>query len=430
LDSFNVIVIGGGLAGLSAAYTLAKSGIGVLVVERGDYSGAKNVTGGRLYLNPVRSLLPDIWEQAPLERFVTKECIVMMGDKSAVSMELSSGKFAQKPYHSYTILRAKFDQWLAEKVMEAGGMVIPKNRVDDLILDGNKVRGIIAGEDKFPANVVLAADGVMSQVAEKAGLRQRHKPVDYAVAIKEVIELSSQTIEQRFNLEPGEGAARMYAGAITQGMFGGGFLYTNLNSISLGLVVRIKDLIEKKPAVEAPQLFEDFKQRSEIKGLIAGGETIEYSAHVIPEAGMSGVSRLYGDGILVAGDAAGLALNTGITVRGMEFAIASGVIAARAIITATAKNDFSSQSLSEYERLLKESFVLKDMETFKNAPHFLDNPRLMGLYPQFACDILEKLMFINDQPKKRLVGTAVTEVRKRLKITQLLKDGYNAFRSM
>ena len=421
MDNFDVIVVGGGLAGLSAAYTLGKAGIGVLVVERGDYSGAKNVTGGRLYLNPVRNLLPDIWEQAPLERYVAKECITMMGESSSTSVELSSRKFAQKPYHSYTILRAKFDQWLADKVMEAGGMVITKNRVDDLI---------IAGEDKIPANVVLAADGVISQVAEKAGLHPRQQPLDYAIAIKEVIELSPQIIEQRFNLEPGEGTARMYAGAITHGMFGGGFLYTNLSSVSLGLVVRIKDLMEKKPSLEAPQLLEDFKQRPEIKGLIAGGETIEYSAHVIPEAGMEGIGRLYGDGILVAGDAAGLALNTGITVRGMEFAIASGVMAAQAIITATKNKDFSAQSLSEYEKLLQNSFVLKDMKTFKNAPRFLDNPRLMGLYPQVACDTLEKLMFIGGEPKKRLVGTAMAEMRKKLKIAQLLKDGYNAFRSM
>jgi electron transfer flavoprotein-quinone oxidoreductase len=430
LDNFDVIVVGGGLAGLSAAYCLAKDGIGVLVVERGDYSGAKNITGGRLYLNPIRNLLPVNWEQAPLERCVTKERITMMGETSSVAAELSSQKFGQKPQHSYTILRAKFDQWLSDQVVEAGGMVITKNRVDELIMDGNKVRGIIAGEDKIPANVVLAADGVMSLVSEKAGLRQRQKPLDYAVAIKEVIELSAETIEQRFNLAPGEGTAQMYAGAITKGMFGGGFLYTNLNSVSLGLVVRIKDLMDKHPPVEAPQLFEDFKQRPEIKGLIAGGDTIEYSAHVIPEAGMSGISRLYGDGILVAGDAAGFTLNTGITVRGMEFAIASGVLAARAITAATKKKDFSSQSLAEYERLLKDSFVMKDMETFQKAPHFLDNPRLMGLYPQVVCDTLEKLMFIGGQPKKRLVGTAIAEIRKKIKITQALKDGYNAFRSM
>ena len=67
---------------------------------------------------------------------------------------------------------------------------------------------------------------------------------------------------------------------------------------------------------------------------------------------------------------------------------------------------------------------MKDMETFKKAPNFLDNPRLMGLYPQFACDTLEQLMFISDQPKKRLVGTAMAGVRN-LSFMQMLKDGFN-----
>jgi electron transfer flavoprotein-quinone oxidoreductase len=258
VENFDVIVVCGGLAGQSAAYCQAKAGIGVLVIDRGDYSGAKNVTGGRLYLNPVRNLLPDIWDEAPLERCVTKERICLMGESSSVSVELSSQRFGQKPYHSFTILRAKFDKWLAERVVEAGGMVVIKNKVDDLILEGGKVKGIIAGEDKIPANVVLAADGVLSLIAEKAGLRQQHNPKDFAVGIKEVIELPSQTIEQRFNLKEGEGLAKVFVGAITRGMFGGGFLYTNLSSISLGLVVRIKDLMEKQPPIEAPQLFEDF----------------------------------------------------------------------------------------------------------------------------------------------------------------------------
>jgi electron transfer flavoprotein-quinone oxidoreductase len=427
LEDFQVIVVGGGLSGLSAAYCLAKEGIGVLVIERGDYSGSKNVTGGRLYLNPVRNLLPDIWEQAPLERHVTKERICLMGENSSVTVELSSRKLEQKPYHSFTILRAKFDQWLAEKVSEAGGIVVTKNKVDDLILDGGKVGGIIAGEDKIPANVVLAADGVMSVIAEKAGLRKPHQPKDFAVGIKEVIELPSQTIEQRFNLQEGEGLAKVFAGAITKGMFGGGFLYTNLNSISLGLVVRISDLMEKEPPIEAPQVFEDFKQRPEVQSLISGGEMIEYSAHVIPEAGLGGIPRLFGDGILVAGDAAGFTLNTGLTVRGMEFAIASGILAARAIIAATKKNDFSSQSLAEYENLLKNSFVLKDLKTFKHAPHFLDNPRLMTLYPQTVCDVLEKMMYIGDQPKKKLSSTALSEIRNKAGI-KILKDACKALR--
>lgn len=428
MEKFDVIVVGGGLAGLSAAYCLAKDGVGVLVVERGDYSGAKNVTGGRLYLNPVRHLLPDIWDQAPLERYVAREKISLMGESSSVSIELSSGRFRQKPYHSYTILRGKFDQWLADKVAEAGGMVVTKNKVDDLIVEDGKVKGIVAGGDNIYADVVLAADGVMSQMAEKAGLRASHKPKDFAVSVKEVIELAPQTIEARFNLKEGEGLAEAFVGSLTKGMFGGGFLYTNASSLSLGIVVRILDLMEKDPPIEVPQLLEEFKLRPEISSLIAGGETIEYSAHVIPEGGINTLPRLYSDGILVAGDAAGFTLNTGLTVRGMEFAIASGVLASKAIKIARERNDFSGQSLSIYESLLKESFVLKDLNTFKNAPRFLDNPRIFTLYPQTACDVIEKLMLIEDKPKKKMSSTVFREIRSKLGLLSILKDALRAFR--
>jgi len=427
MDDFEVIVVGGGLSGLSAAYCLAKDGVGVLVIERGDYSGAKNVTGGRLYLNSVRNLLPINWDEAPLERYVTKERICLMGEDSSVSIELSSQKFGQKPYHSFTILRAKFDQWLAEKVKEVGGTVVTKIKVDDLIFDGGKVSGIIAGEDRIPAKVVLTADGVMSLVAQKAGLKETLSPADFAVGIKEVIELSPQTIESRFNLKENEGLAQIFVGVITKGMFGGGFLYTNINSISLGLVLRINDLIKKSPPIEALQVFEDFKQRPEIKSLINGGDMVEYSAHVIPEAGFNKISRLYSDGILVAGDAAGFALNNGLTVRGMEFAIASGVLSARAIIAAKKRNDFSSRSLAEYESFLKDSFVFKDFKNFRHAPDILDNPRFMNLYPQAVCDIMEKMMYIGDDSKEKLSKTAIREIRSKIGIN-IFKDGYRALK--
>jgi len=427
MEDFEVIVVGGGLSGLSAAYCLAKEGVSVLVIERGDYSGAKNVTGGRLYLNPIRDLLPVNWDQAPLERCVIKESICLMGEDSSVTIELSSQKFGQKPYHSFTILRAKFDRWLAEKTKEAGGMVITKIKVDDLILDGGKVRGIIAGEDKIQAKVVLAADGVMSLVAQKAGLKNRLSPADFAVGIKEVIELPAQTIEQRFNLNENEGMAKVFAGAITKGMFGGGFLYTNKNSISLGLVVKINDLIKKRPQIEVLQVFEDFKQRPEIQNVIDGGDMVEYSAHVIPEAGFNGISRLYSDGILVAGDAAGFTLNHGLTVRGMDFAIASGVLAAKAIVAAKNKNDFSSRYLAEYENLLKDSFVFKDLNNFKHVPDFLDNSRLMTLYPQTVCDILEKMMYFGDCPKEKLSKTAIREITNKIGIN-MFKDGCKTLR--
>ena len=114
-------------------------------------------------------------------------------------------------------------------------------------------------------------------------------------------------------------------GEVTKGKFGGGFLYTNKESISLGIVVGIHDLMEGAPAIQAPVLLDEFKQRPEIARLIKGGETVEYSAHVIPEGGLKALTKLYGEGILVAGDAAGFSLNIGVTVRGMEYAMASGI---------------------------------------------------------------------------------------------------------
>ena len=92
--------------------------------------------------------------------------------------------------------------------------------------------------------------------------------------------------------------------------------------------------------------------------------------------------QLFGDGILVSGDAAGFALNAGLTVRGMEFAVASGVMAAKAIMKARENKDLSKQSLSYYKNLLEESFVLKDLATFKDAPAFLDNQGLVYCLPE------------------------------------------------
>jgi electron transfer flavoprotein-quinone oxidoreductase len=427
LEKFDVIVVGGGLAGLAAAYKLVKDGTTVLVLERGDYCGAKNVTGGRIYLNPIRSLLPEIWEEAPLERPVTQEKITMMTDKTAVTIKLNSEQFRQKPYHSYTILRGKVDRWLSEKVEAAGGMIVTKTRVDNLIVENGVVKGIVAGEDSIGADVVIAADGVMSLMAEKAGFKKPPEPGDFAVGIKEIIELPEETIANRFNLQNGEGAAHLFMGAITKGLFGGGFLYTNRNSISLGMVMGIKDLTERQPPLELPQLIEEFKLQPEISALITGGEMIEYAAHVIPEAGYNAIPPLFGDGFLIAGDAAGLALSTGITVRGMEFAIASGVMAAEAVKYARAKNDFTKNSLVKYQELLKNSFVLRDLDTFRHAPHFLSNPRLFTLYPETFCGLMEKMMYIGDTPKQKLSSTAFREIRSKLGLGAL-KDIVGVFR--
>jgi electron transfer flavoprotein-quinone oxidoreductase len=190
MDKFDVIIVGAGLAGLGAAYTLAGSGLEVLVLERGDYPGTKNMTGGRLYLNPVRNLFPDLFENAPLERFITHEGISLMAKDRSVTLHYSGNELTDKPHQSYSILRSKFDRWLSERVEEKGVAILSKIRVDDVIKEDGRIAGVLAGADELRADVVLACDGVLSLVSEKAGLRPPEGPGNFALGIKEVIALT------------------------------------------------------------------------------------------------------------------------------------------------------------------------------------------------------------------------------------------------
>ncbi|CFY03034.1 FAD dependent oxidoreductase [Syntrophomonas zehnderi OL-4] len=401
---FDAIVVGGGLAGLAAAYTIADAGLEVLLLERGDYSGAKNVTGGRLYLNPVREMFPDLWEKAPLERFIAHEELSIMDKERSITVRYDGAELVQAPYQSYSILRGKFDRWFAKQAEKKGVAIVNKNRVDDLIIENGKVEGVRAGGEDLTAHVVVACDGVLSLLAEKAGLRKPGVPQDHAVGFKEIIELDRTTIEDRFNLEGDEGAARLFMGEVTRGKFGGGFLYTNKESVSLGIVVGIKDLMEE-PMVQAPDLLDAFKLRPEIARLIKGGETSEYSAHVIPEGGYNSLSKLYGSGILLAGDAAGFSMNIGVTVRGMEYALASGYYAAQAVIKAKEADNFESETLAVYEKLLNESFVMTDFKNFKDAPRVMENPRFFQHYPQLAGNVMKDLYEVPAGSKARIYPT-------------------------
>lgn len=405
MDKFDVIIVGAGLAGLASAYTLAQEGLEVLVLERGDYPGAKNVTGGRLYVNPVRDLFPDLWGNAPLERFIAHEGVTIMAKERSITLNYYGNELCEEPHQSYSILRSKFDRWLAEQAEAKGAMLLSKVKVDDLIMENGKIDGVLAGGDELRADVVIACDGVLSLISEKAGLRQPGSAHDYAVGLKEIIELDPELINARFNLEGNEGAARLFVGEVTKGKFGGGFLYTNKESISLGIIAGIKDLMDDDTRVESPALLNEFKQRPEIAALIKGGETVEYSAHVIPEGGFKALSSLYGNGILIAGDAAGLALNIGFTVRGMEYALASGYYAAQAVLKAKEAGEFSAETLAIYKSLLENSFVLEDFKNFQETPEVIENPRFFSHYPELAGNIMRDVYAVPIGSKNRLYPT-------------------------
>jgi electron transfer flavoprotein-quinone oxidoreductase len=430
VEKVEFVIVGAGLSGLAAALVLAEAGAEVLVVERGDYPGSKNVTGGRLYLDPIRSYFPDLWDDAPLERRVIKERLTMIAPKSSITAELHSERFRQPPYPSYTLLHGTFDRWFADQATNHGAVVIPGYKVDELIIEEDVVAGIVASGDEIRANAVIAADGALSFMTEKARLRKQLSPRNHAVGVKEVIELPSKIIEERFGLDEEEGIAQLFFGSIMHGIPGGGFLYTNRESLSLGLVLTLHDLMEgtntgqnaEQPPVSPHDLLEAFKARPEVRPLIADGHPVEYSAHIIPEGGFHALPQLVTDGMVVVGDAAGFTLNMGVTVRGLDFALASGVMAARALLRARKGGDFSAASLTHYETLLKDSFVWQDLKTFQHMPNFFANPRLFELYPSVVCDLLEQIMWIDEEPKEELSKTFYRVIRQNLLQVNVLKD--------
>ena len=417
----DVIVVGGGLAGLSAAYGLAKAGIEVLLLERGDYPGSKNVTGGRLYLEPIRSIFPELWEEAPFERCVKKERLSLLAKISSLTLEFDSEEIKGQ---SYTLLRSKFDKWLSEKVEAQGGLIIPQKKVTGLLKENGWVKGVVVeGEEELRSNIVIIADGVLSPLGQQAGLKEEISPHRVAVGVKEVIQLPQEEINKRFNLRDNEGVAHLFVGEVTEGVFGGGFLYTNLDTVSLGIVIGLEAFTDSEEVSEVPRLLENFKSRNEVYPLIEGGEVAEYSAHLIPEGAFGLTKKLFGNGVLLLGDAAGFALNHGITVRGMDFAIASGFFASEVVKEAKKRNDFSINTLSLYESFLRNSFVLKDMYNFKNSSEILWSvSRLYNYYPRLVSEFFKDIFFVPAENKEKLWKTFCRYLKKLFCDFQTYKD--------
>ena len=418
-DKFDAIVVGAGVAGSVAALVMARAGLDVLVIERGDSAGCKNMTGGRLYAHTLEAIIPGFAVSAPVERKVTREKISFLTEESAVTLDFHREQPDVPQHASYTVLRNRLDPWLMEQAEQAGAQFIPGVRVDALVREGNKVTGVQAGDDILEANVVILADGVNSMLGRSLGMVPASDPHHYAVGVKEVIGLTPEQINDRFNITGEEGAAWLFAGSPSDGLMGGGFLYTNKDSISLGLVCGLADIAHAQKSV--PQMLEDFKQHPAVAPLIAGGKLVEYSAHVVPEAGINMLPELVGDGVLIAGDAAGMCMNLGFTIRGMDLAIAAGEAAAKTVLSAMKSDDFSKQKLAEYRQHL-ESGPLRDMRMYQKLPAFLDNPRMFSGYPELAVGVARDLFTI-DGSAPELMRKKILRHGKKVGFINLIKDG-------
>jgi electron transfer flavoprotein-quinone oxidoreductase len=408
VERFDAIVVGAGPAGSAAALTLARKGFSTLLVERGRAPGVKGMFGGRIYSWALHDLLPEWAKDCPVERYVIREHLAFLTEDSSLAIAYESAKLGQGRTASFTALRAKFDSWLAKKAQEAGAILVTGIRVDDLWREDGRVRGVaVAPNDRVAADLVVIAEGATSTLVQKAGLRSDLAPREVSVGVKETIELPAETIQERFGLGEKEGAAFVFAGQASMGLRGGGFLYTNQSTVSLGLVVSSEDLAQKK--VEIQEVQTRFRMHPTVQRWLRGGKVVEYSAHLVPELGAGMMPRLWGDGVLVAGDAAGFLINNGYTFRGVDLAIASGIAAGEAAEAARAAGGMRATHLSAYGKFLRSRNVLTDLERFRRAPLYLKNERLFDVYPRMLMEMAERLYTVDGTGKPRLLDIVLEQ---------------------
>jgi electron transfer flavoprotein-quinone oxidoreductase len=429
--SFQAIVVGAGPAGSCAALTLARAGLDVALVERGAYPGEKNMFGGILHRMPaLERIFPDFWDRAPLQRHIVKKVVTFMTPGRSLNVEYETERFDQAPYNGYTVHRPKFDRWLASEAVAAGATLLTRTTVEDVIREDGKVAGIrvLRGKGELRAPVVVAADGVLSFTAARAGLRRpRHDPDHLALGVKALLELPKEVIDDRFGVVRDQGASREFLGC-TGAVHGGGFMYTNHDSISVGLVMHLGSL---RASGKTPyDLLNGFLEQPQVAKLVRGARLLEYSAHLIPEGGFDMMPELAGDGVVVAGDAAGFCYAKGPNLEGINLAAHSGLLAGEAVAEAIQGKDLSARALGAYRRKLEASFVLQDLKAFRRAPRLLALDRLYQEYPELICDYLERVYRIDGQPKEGLVDMGMKMARQKVGAGALLRDAWTTWRSI
>ena len=389
-EQFDVLIVGAGASGLSAAIKLAQltkeKGLGdlsIAVIEKAASVGNHTVSGA--VINPValRRLFPDMQAaDLPTARPVTKERLYLLTEKRSVRLPVPPTMYNAG---NYIVSLSEVVRWLAKKAEELGVMVLPGFPAESLLTDGDKVIGVRTADrgrgregDPNPnfqagvnltAGVTVLAEGVRGRLGTAYLSWQdvtSPMPQIYGIGVKEIWEVPAAP----------EAIIHTMGWPLKGSSFGGSFLYPlSENLLSLGLVVGLDD---HSASFDPHFLMQKMKTHPLFRKILEGGTRVEWGAKAIPEGGYYAIpSRLSGDGVVIVGDTAGL-VNVP-ALKGVHYAVYSGILAAQAIASAVEEKDLSAARLEEYDRSLRKSFVVRDLYRVRNMRQAFKD----GLYQGF-----------------------------------------------
>ena len=375
-DDFDIIIIGAGIAGTACALRCVRAGLSVLLLERGELPGSKNLSGGRLYCHALGELLPYFQQSAPLERRITQESLALLTVDGATTYSS-----LQPSGDSWSLLRARFDPWFVSQAEAEGVQCITGATVEALYREDGRVCGVICDN---------------SELAERHGLLPRPSPSSMALGIKAVLALEQKTLEDRFRLESNEGAAMLFTGGVCGDLPGGAFLYTNQDTLSFGIVCPLSSL--GKSPIPAAKLLEHLKSHPTLRPLLRGSETLEYGAHLVPEGGLHSMPVQYaGEGWLLVGDTLRTCINTGFTVRGMDMALIGAQVAAQTLISACQQS--APQNLfPQYHQDIERSLLWEVLQRYQHVPALLQRSGWYHRWPALMDDISRELWQQGEHP--------------------------------
>ncbi len=387
MGEFDAIVVGAGPAGITTACVLAQKGVHALLLERGEFAGAKNMFGGVVAGDSFAAVVDDFWTEGVIERPITRKVFSVLSGNRMLSVDFA-GADPDHPY-GFSAHRPRLDRWYAGVAQKRGVDLVAETSVEELIFDGTRVVGVKTdrGGAEVYAKIVVLANGVNSIGRRTAGHDGSGRDLDCSLGVKEVIRVGPEVFRRLGVSTPREGLSQEFVG-LHPSLVGGGFLYTNSDSLGLGVVVTLRSLLDGDRSIA--EVFDAFKNVPYIRELIADGQSVEYSAHLIPSA--RGGATLFSDGLLVTGDAAGFVLNTGLHFEGVNLAIRSGIAAADTALHCIGKNDCSRRATKNYLAHLKRHGVLSDARRYRKAIDLVKSPAFHRHVPGNACRSLHGLL--------------------------------------